>query len=83
MDSPESIKALAWERLEEAEILYQNGKFDGAFYLSGYSVELMLKAKICERFGIPNLFDESHGKLKEDDVQGIVNLWWIKGRFRS
>lgn len=33
--------------------------YDGAFYLAGYSVELMLKAKICERLGIPNLFDES------------------------
>lgn len=27
------------------------------FTLAGYSVELTLKAKICDRLGIPNLFD--------------------------
>lgn len=60
MNDPLEIKKLAIERLEEADILYNNRKFDGAFYLAGYSVELMLKAKICERFGIPNLFDEQN-----------------------
>ena len=32
--------------------------YSGAFYLAGYSVELYLKAKICQLFCIPNLFDE-------------------------
>lgn len=34
-----------------------NKKYDGAFYLAGYSVELSFKAIICEKLGIPNLFD--------------------------
>lgn len=59
MTNPSEITKLAWQRLQEAEILYANNMHDGAFYLAGYSVELMLKAKICERLGIPNLFDES------------------------
>ncbi len=59
MNDPTEIKELAYERLDEAEILYQNNKFDGAFYLAGYSAELMLKAKICERLGIPNLFNDT------------------------
>jgi hypothetical protein len=59
MTNPSEIIKLAWQRLQEAEILYSNNMHDGAFYLAGYSVELMLKAKICERLGIPNLFDES------------------------
>jgi hypothetical protein len=58
MTTPEVIKKLAWERLAEAQILFKHGKCDTSFYLAGYSVELMLKAKICERLGIPNLFDE-------------------------
>ena len=45
-------------RLEEAEILIQQGKPDGAFYLAGYSVELTLKAKISERLGVSSLFAE-------------------------
>lgn len=58
MNSPLEIKNLAWQRLKEAEILCDNKMYDGAFYLAGYSVELMLKAKICENFGVPNIFDE-------------------------
>lgn len=57
MNSPKEIKQLAWLRLEEAKILADNGKYDGAFYLAGYSVELTFKAKICENLGVPNLFD--------------------------
>lgn len=57
MDTLESIEELAWERLEEAKILLDNGKYNGAFYLAGYSVELMLKANICRRLAVPNLFD--------------------------
>ncbi|GHT12046.1 hypothetical protein FACS1894170_06390 [Planctomycetales bacterium] len=60
MKTPQDIESLAWERLDEARVLYDNNKFDGAFYLAGYAVELMLKVRICELFDIPNLFDESN-----------------------
>jgi len=36
MINPIEIKRLARERLDEAEILFQNNKTDGAFYLAGY-----------------------------------------------
>ncbi len=60
MNTPLEIRQLAKERLEEATILAANQKFDGAFYLAGYSVELMLKAKICDLWDIPNLFAEGN-----------------------
>lgn len=66
------IKQLAWQRLEEAKILSSNNMCDGAFYLAGYSVELMLKAKICERLGIPNLFAESDSYAKT--IEGIGEI---------
>ncbi len=59
MKDPTEIRELSYQRLQEAKILYDNDKFDGAFYLAGYSVELSLKAKICEKLGIPNLLDDS------------------------
>lgn len=65
MTNPPEIIKLAWQRLNEAEILCNNKMFDGAFYLAGYSVELMFKAKICDRLGIPNLFDEQHKDTKQ------------------
>jgi len=72
MTNPQEIKSLAKQRLKEAEILYENGMFDGAFYLAGYSVELTLKAKICEKLGIPNLFDETN--LDTNSIKGIGEI---------
>lgn len=72
MRNSDTIKALAYERLAEAEILCGNGKYDGAFYLAGYSIELMLKAKICERFGVDNLFDETCKTYGVSEVRKAV-----------
>jgi HEPN domain-containing protein len=59
MKNPIEIRELAIQRLAEARILLNNGMCDGAFYLAGYSVELSLKSRICEKFGIPNLLDDN------------------------
>lgn len=72
MNNPTEIRRLSQERLDEAEILYHNSKVDGAFYLSGYSVELSLKAKVCERLCIPNLFDEGDRTL--NSISGISDI---------
>ncbi len=72
MNSLEEIKSLAKQRLEEAIVLHKNGLNDGAFYLAGYSVELSLKAKICENFGIPNLFDELNSSVNA--IKGIGEI---------
>ncbi len=72
MRNPQEIKDLARQRLREAEILYNNGMCDGAFYLAGYSVDLMLKTKICERLGIPNLFDEADATV--NSIKGIGEI---------
>ena len=72
MINPEEIRKLANQRLKEAEILYQNGQYDGAYYLAGYAVELSLKAKICERLGLPNLFDETNSN--NNSIKGISEI---------
>src|ERR1700733_1756140 len=76
MKNPIEIKKVAWQRLEEAIILYKNGRCDSSFYLAGYCVELMLKAKICERLVIPNLFDETDTPANEvsdaAEIRGIL-----------
>lgn len=72
MTNPSEIIKLAWQRVQEAEVLCANKMYDGAFYLAGYSVELMLKAKICERLGIPNLFDDSDKSA--NSIEGIGEI---------
>ena len=47
MPNRKELKALALLRLAEAKHLAAGGFFDGARYLSGYVIELALKARIC------------------------------------
>ncbi len=72
METPEEIEKLSNERLEEARILFDNNKYDGAFYLSGYSVELALKAKIARKLGVPNLFTSDEKGLK--GIDGVASI---------
>ncbi len=44
----QDFQNLALIRLQEAEILLQNGHYSGAYYLSGYVVECALKACIAK-----------------------------------
>lgn len=44
-----TLRELAEIRYDEAETLLKNGKYDGAYYLSGYVIELALKACIAKK----------------------------------
>jgi HEPN domain-containing protein len=48
MPTRNELKQLAKTRLQEAKVLFDKGFYDGACYLSGYVVELALKARICK-----------------------------------
>lgn len=72
MQTPEQIRDTAFERLEDAKMLSETGRWHGAFYLAGYALELMLKYKICVRFGTPNLFDEDVPAALA--VEGVGNV---------
>ena len=41
------LRELAEARLLDANVLFAHGRFDSAYYLCGYAVELALKARIC------------------------------------
>lgn len=88
MENPKQIKELAGERLAEAKILADNEKYNGAFYLLGYSIELMLKAKICEHLVIPNLFDNAcsidkrvKDVVRTHDITTLLILSGLKSKF--
>ena len=49
--------------------------YNAAFYFSGYSIELMFKAKICEHFGVPNLFQSRESGVPADkEVRELANF---------
>lgn len=47
MISIADLRAISEARLQDAIVLFDNDRFDGAAYLCGYAVELALKARIC------------------------------------
>lgn len=47
------LKLIAKGRLTDAKVLMDNRRFDGAAYMCGYVVELMLKYRICRTLKWP------------------------------
>lgn len=43
----QELRRIAHARLRDAESLFRARRYDGATYLCGYALEVMLKARIC------------------------------------
>jgi len=56
------LKKIAEERLDDVKVLYHKGRYDGAMYLSGYVLEVALKARICKVLNLSEYPDQ--GKFK-------------------
>ncbi len=53
MLTPADLRTIAHSRLQDAHILFTNARYDGAGYICGYAVELILKARICDTLNWP------------------------------
>jgi HEPN domain-containing protein len=52
-------------RLDDAQALFEKGRWRGCMYVAGYSIECLLKAKLMQRFGcrtLEKLEDELHAR---------------------
>jgi hypothetical protein len=64
MATRNQLRELALLRLQEAEVLFNTGLYDGCAYLCGYVVELALKARICASLGV-NDYPEKGSRLRD------------------
>lgn len=64
MATRNQLRELALLRLQEAEVLFNAGLYDGCAYLCGYVVELALKARICATLGV-NVYPEKGTRLRD------------------
>lgn len=73
------LRKIARARLADAEALFRARRYDGAVYLSGYVVEMALKARICRSLSWPD-FPETRGEfeglggLKTHDLEILLRL---------
>jgi len=49
------MRAASLRRLEDAEMLYKTGRWLGAIYLHGYWVEMTIKVRLMEEYGVDTL----------------------------
>ena len=82
------LKRIATARLQDAELLLTNGRYDGAAYLCGYVLELRLKYRICVTLrwaGFPESNKEFDGlqSFKTHDLNFLLKLSGIYDKVKS
>ena len=88
MIARKDLRTIARARLRDAKVLLRAKRFDGAFYLCGYSVELALKARICQTLkwpGFPEAANEFKGlqSLKTHDLEILLRLSGVEARVKA
>lgn len=87
MKCKSDIEKLAKTKLEDAAFLLADGRYDSAYYLAGYTIELLLKAKVCKTLNIDNFFDEKSLKsLKYPQtfkIHDVNQLLLFSGMFQE
>lgn len=88
MISLKELEDLCTDRLKDANILYNAGQYDGAFYICGYAVEIGLKRKICMTLGwlgYPNSKKEFENlnSFKTHDLEVLLHLSGVENLMKS
>lgn len=73
------LERISTARLLDASTLYAAARYDGAFYLAGYSLEFALKARICKTLNWPdypmtNKEFEPFRSFKVHDLEVLLKL---------
>lgn len=82
------LRALAKARLRDARVLLRARRFDGAFYVSGYAVELALKARMCRTLrwtGFPETGQEFKGfqSIRTHDLEVLLRLSGVEAKVKE
>lgn len=84
----EELEMLYCDRLEDAKSLYAASRFDGAFYLLGYVIEIALKRRICITLGwdgYPNSRKEfgNFSSFRTHDLVSLLHLSGVEKKIKT
>lgn len=78
------LQRLSRLRVDEAKVLLDNGRFEGAYYLLGYAVECALKACIAKQI---NRYDFPDRRMVVDsythDLEQLLRVSGLEGQLRA
>ena len=82
------LRKIARARLRDAQVLLRAKRFDGAFYLCGYAVELALKARVCRTLrwqGFPESAGDFKGfqSLKTHDLEVLLRFSGVEDQVKA
>jgi hypothetical protein len=82
------LEKLARTRLHEATALLIARQFDGSAYLSGYTVEMILKARICVNLCWSGYLEsrkefERFPSLRTHDLERLLDLTGLQEKVRN
>ncbi len=82
------LKRIAKERLVDAETLFEAGRFDGATYLCGYVMEIVLKLRVCktlkwEDFPEKRKDFEGLASFKTHDFDSLLHLSGVEDKVKQ
>ena len=82
------IQLIAQARLEDAEVLFEAQRYEGAVYLCGYVVELGLKCKICktlnwDEFPLTRAEFQNYSTFKTHKLDVLLHLSGAEENLKS
>jgi HEPN domain-containing protein len=82
------LRKIARARLEDAEVLARAGRYDGAIYLCGYVVEIVLKARICKTLswsGYPSMAGEfqNYRTFQTHNLDVLLHLAGVERKVKT
>lgn len=88
MIATRDLRAIARARLRDAQVLLRARRFDGAYYLAGYAIELALKTRICRTLkwrGFPESASEFKGlqSLRTHDLEVLLTFSGVEARVKA
>jgi HEPN domain-containing protein len=78
------LKKMSRAKLKDAQLLYRQRRYDSAFYLCGYAVEIALKARIRRTLRWPE-YRHSHPyqSFKTHDLQHLLGLSGLELKIKN
>ena len=81
--TPGDFRKLASQRLRDAKILLRGRRYDGAYYMCGYAVEMALKARICQTLKWTTFGGDHIKSLKVHDLPFLLKFSGIEPRITA
>ena len=84
MISKSDLETLAGVRLEDAKHLFASGRYSGAYYLSGYAIELAIKACIAKVFQANSIPDKAFvAAIYSHNLKDLLGLGGLTKQFQD